>query len=139
MEAIGKELTTPFGGIARYSGDQYYRDEGVGEDIPGNPWPVCTLWQAQWEIARAKTPEDLKRAEPYLRWIQERAEKGTGVLAEQYNPLTGEPRSTMPLTWSHAELVATCRTLSLAEKQLSQRTANEAQARPRSAAVGLTS
>jgi len=137
MEAIGKELTTPFGGIARYTGDQYYRDKGTGEEIPGNPWPVCTLWQAQWEIARAKTPEDLKRTEPYFRWIEERAAKGTGILAEQYNPLTGEPRSTMPLTWSHAELVAGYRALATAEKQHSQRTATDVQARPRTAAATL--
>ena len=31
----------------------------------------------------------------------------SGVLAEQLNPLTGEPVSVGPLTWSHSTFVAT--------------------------------
>jgi hypothetical protein len=31
----------------------------------------------------------------------------SGALAEQINPLTGEPLSVSPLTWSHATFVAT--------------------------------
>jgi hypothetical protein len=31
----------------------------------------------------------------------------SGVLAEQLNPITGEPLSVSPLTWSHATYIAT--------------------------------
>jgi len=31
----------------------------------------------------------------------------SGVLPEQINPLTGEPISVSPLTWSHATVIAT--------------------------------
>ena len=39
-----------------------------------------------------------------LNWVAERA-LGSGVLAEQVNPFTGEPVSVSPLTWSHAGFI----------------------------------
>jgi len=44
-------VKTKIGGCARYEKDNYQR---VGDDyavVPGNPWPVCTLWLARWHIA----------------------------------------------------------------------------------------
>lgn len=95
-------LKTPIGGMARYEGDYYYR---VSQNIPGNPWFICTIWLAQWYIAKAKTESELKDALEILMWVSKRA-LPSGVLAEQINPFTDEPLSVSPLTWSHATFVA---------------------------------
>ncbi|MFT3686452.1 MAG: hypothetical protein QM783_16275 [Phycisphaerales bacterium] len=95
---------TPIGGCARYQNDYYHRVVNDNPDIPGNPWLICTLWHAQWAVARAKTEADLEPALDLLSWAAERA-ADSGVLAEQVNPLTGEMLSVSPLTWSHATVV----------------------------------
>ena len=41
-----------------------------------------------------------------LDWVV-RSASPAGVVAEQLNPLTGEPLSVAPLTWSHATFVET--------------------------------
>lgn len=91
------------GGMARNSHDYYFRRT---DHHPGNPWVICTLWMAQCRIALAQNQEELEETQKYLRWVVDRTES-TGVLAEQYHPLTGEPLSVSPLTWSHAEFVGT--------------------------------
>lgn len=101
------------GGLARYEDDGYQRAL-VREGIPGNPWIVCTLWLAQVRIAAARSPKELERAVPLLRWAAERA-LPSGVLPEQVHPLSGEFLSVSPLTWSHGTLVAAM--LDYAEKQ----------------------
>ncbi|MCH7705539.1 MAG: glycoside hydrolase family 15 protein [Chloroflexi bacterium] len=111
MQAVMDRLWCPtgVGGLARYEGDQYHWDPTLDEHpekIPGNPWIICTLWLAQYYIARAQTLEDLQQALPILQWARERA-LPSGVLAEQLHPLTGRPLSVSPLTWSHATVVAT--------------------------------
>lgn len=93
---------TPVGGLARYENDGYYR---ISQETPGNPWFVTTLWMAQYEIARAQKREDLQRALSILEWAADHA-LPSGVLAEQVNPLTNEPLSVSPLTWSHGTLIA---------------------------------
>jgi GH15 family glucan-1,4-alpha-glucosidase len=75
-------------------------------DVPGNPWFICTLWLAQWYIAKAESPEDLQEAVSILEWVASRA-LPSGVLAEQVHPFTNQPLSVSPLTWSHAAFVAT--------------------------------
>ena len=50
------------------------------------------------------TVEELEEALPLLEWTARRAAR-SGVLAEQFNPYTGEPISVSPLTWSHATIV----------------------------------
>jgi GH15 family glucan-1,4-alpha-glucosidase len=92
------------GGLARYEGDSYQRAL-LREDVPGNPWVVCTLWLAQYRIAAARSRKDLERAVPLLLWAAERA-LPSGVLPEQVHPITGEFLSVSPLTWSHGTLVA---------------------------------
>jgi len=95
-------VKTDVGGIARYQRDYYHQVESNDiERVPGNPWIICTLWQAQWMIARAKSKDELRRALPLIEWCVERAEP-SGVLAEQFDPYSGEPISVSPLTWSHA-------------------------------------
>ena len=108
MEAIEKRLTvkTDVGGVARYEDDYYHQVSDDVEKIPGNPWFICTLWLADWRIARATTREQLDTALPILEWVADRA-LPSGVLAEQVHPLTNAPLSVSPLTWSHATVVAT--------------------------------
>jgi GH15 family glucan-1,4-alpha-glucosidase len=100
-------VKTPVGGCARYERDYYHMVERDNiEQVPGNPWVICTLWQAQHAIAMAKTPEDLKPAAAMLDWAAERA-RPSGALAEQFHPYSGAPISVSPLTWSHATVLAT--------------------------------
>jgi oligosaccharide amylase len=82
------------GGVARYEGDYYHR---IDMGLPGNPWIVTTLWLANWYTAR----NEIESATRLLEWVIDRRSQA-GLLAEQFNPLTGEPLSVNPLTWSHA-------------------------------------
>ncbi len=108
MEAIRERLwvKTQVGGIARYEGDRFHRVTENIEEVPGNPWFICTLWLAQWYIARAENLKELQEAIPILEWVASRA-LPSGVLAEQVHPFTDQPLSVSPLTWSHATYVAT--------------------------------
>lgn len=102
MKAIEESLASG-GGIARFQNDDYMR---ISENAIGNPWFICTLWLADYYIAAARTAEDLGKALKIIEWTADHA-LPSGVLAEQMNPLTGEPVSVSPLTWSHSTFVAT--------------------------------
>ena len=91
------------GGVARYEKDNYYRTEAEGS---GNPWFITSLWLAQYYIAAAKQKEELGKALEILHWCVQHA-LPSGVLAEQVHPLTSEPLSVSPLTWSHGAFVST--------------------------------
>lgn len=108
METIQQKLLvkTEVAGYARYEGDYYFRVSDDFERIPGNPWVICTLWMAEWEIAVAKTLHDLKKPYDKLLWACKQTME-SGVLPEQLNPLTGEPLSVAPLTWSHSSFLMT--------------------------------
>ena len=108
MNAIKERLwvKTEVGGIARYEEDYYHRVSEDTKRVPGNPWFICTLWLAQWTIAKAKNPKELQEALPILEWVASRA-LPSGVLAEQVHPYTNQPLSVAPLTWSHAVFVTT--------------------------------
>lgn len=98
-------VRTAVGGLARYERDYYHQIERERTDVaPGNPWIICTLWQAQYLIEAATTLEDLGPAMELINWATYRAHD-SGVLAEQYHPYTGDPISVSPLTWSHATFV----------------------------------
>lgn len=100
-------VKTGVGGCARYERDYYHMVERNQIDqVPGNPWIICTLWHAQHRIACARTREELRSALELIEWAAKRA-KESGVLAEQYHPYTGEVLSVSPLTWSHATVVTT--------------------------------
>ena len=110
MQAVRDRLwvKTEVGGVARYENDYYPRVSQDIENVPGNPWFICTLWLAQWYIATAQTADDLKSALDILNWTAAHA-LPSGVMAEQVHPYTGAPLSVSPLTWSHATLVMTVR------------------------------
>jgi len=96
-------VKTPIGGIARYEGDSYHHRS---LETPGNPWVITTMWVAQYYIEIAKSEPDMNRVRELIIWAVKRANKA-GILAEQYDPYTGEDVSASPLAWSHAEFVTT--------------------------------
>ena len=100
----GLWVKTHVGGIARYYNDYYFQKCHDIKNIPGNPWIICTLWLAEWYIEVAEKPEDLIKAVELINWVH-RNSLESGVLSEQLHPLTGEPLSVAPLTWSHATFV----------------------------------
>lgn len=106
MKSIRDRLwvKTTVGGVARYENDYYHQVSKDIANVPGNPWFICTMWLAQYEIACARSPEDLNQALKIMQWVVDRA-LPSGVLAEQVNPYTNEPLSVSPLTWSHATFV----------------------------------
>jgi GH15 family glucan-1,4-alpha-glucosidase len=100
--------------LARYENDYYFRRSDDIAQVPGNPWVICTLWAAQYYIARATEIRDLETSLGLLMWAAKHA-SSSGILPEQLNPYTGELLSVAPLTWSHAEFVTT--TLLYMDKQ----------------------
>jgi len=107
MAALEERLwiRSAIGGIARYENDSYFQQSADIASIPGNPWFVATLWVAEHHVATARTLADLERPRALLEWCATKA-LPSGVLAEQVSPLTGDPLSVSPLTWSHAGFVA---------------------------------
>lgn len=90
------------GGVARFEGDGYMR---TTDEVPGNPWFICSLWLSQYKTAAAESVGELEEARAIIEWTAERA-LPSGVLAEQMNPHDGRPVSVSPLTWSHSTYVA---------------------------------
>lgn len=105
MNAVEDKLInrTKFSGVARFENDPYMRES---EGIIGNSWFICSLWLADYYIAKAKTHNELVDAQKILEWTAENA-LPSGVLAEQLDPITGKHMSVSPLTWSHSTFVAT--------------------------------
>ena len=97
-------MKTAVGGFARYENDQYFQQSPDIASVPGNPWFIATLWVAEHHIAVAKDLPDLDRPRELLEWCATKANR-SGVLAEQVHPLTGDPMSVAPLTWSHGAYV----------------------------------
>lgn len=89
------------GGMARYHGDQYFKQPTT---TIGNPWIITTLWYAQYWADIAKDESDLAATKRALSWAAKHA-GGSGVLPEQLDEVTGALLSSTPLMWSHAEYV----------------------------------
>ena len=101
MSAVVEKLSVPHG-IARYENDGYMR---TSPDVVGNAWIICTLWVAEYYIARARVAGDLEQPLEILRQIAGQA-RPSGVLPEQIDAATGEHTSVSPLTWSHSTYIA---------------------------------
>ena len=101
FEAIEKILlnSAPIGGVPRYEHDSYFMSD---PPYQGNPWFVTTLWLAQYYLQINRDEEAARLVE----WTLSHAQP-SGALSEQIEPTTGEPRSVLPLVWSHAELINT--------------------------------
>ncbi|MEI7918412.1 MAG: glycoside hydrolase family 15 protein [Candidatus Saccharibacteria bacterium] len=86
-------------GLPRYENDEYRR---VSPGITGNLWFITSFWLAQYYIDSGKTDKALT----ILNWAKSHA-LSTGVMGEQFDPVTNQIISPAPLTWTHAEYVAT--------------------------------
>lgn len=86
-------------GLPRYENDRYCR---VSPDITGNWWLISSLWLAQYYLET----DQADAANQILTWVAAHA-SNTGILPEQISPLDESPVSVAPLTWSHAEYIAT--------------------------------
>ena len=95
-------VKTDVGGVARLRGRCIKWVSAYVDEVPCNPWFICTLWLAQYKIALAQTREDLKSAMSLIEWVIGQA-LPSGVLAEQVNPYTDAPLSVADL--SHSQLV----------------------------------
>ncbi len=100
-KAVQEKLVevVPAGGVIRYEHDNYFLKDSK---FPGNPWIVCSLWLAQYLIAK----KDKDKAAKFISWSLDRR-LPSGVLSEQFDPETGEPLGVSPLVWSHAEVINT--------------------------------
>lgn len=85
-------------GLPRYENDNYRR---VNDDVQGNWWIITSLWLAQYHIELG----DREKADNVLKWVLDHT-SSTGVLSEQVSPVDHSSISVAPLTWSHAEYVA---------------------------------
>lgn len=108
MEAVRNGLTvkTKVGGVARYTNDYYFQQTDDIKNTPGNPWIICTLWLANYDILTATKLEHLEQPKRVLEWVTKQT-LSSGLLAEQLHPYEGTPLSVAPLTWSHATVVQT--------------------------------
>ncbi len=106
MKAIKDKLwiKTDVGGVARYQDDYYHQVSQDIANVPGNPWFICTMWLAGYDIAAARNHDDLREASRVMEWVADHA-LPSGVLAEQVHPYTNAPLSVSPLTWSHATFI----------------------------------
>lgn len=103
-EQVKKRLTntSPLGGVIRYEDDNYFRSTDLS-----NSWIITTLWEALRVLHRDFTSDsDLEFVRHTLDWVVDRMYR-SGVLAEQFNPYTGESLSATPLVWSHAVYIET--------------------------------
>jgi GH15 family glucan-1,4-alpha-glucosidase len=84
-------------------------NDGLGS-TGGRPWPVATLWVAQWYLRRSRLSgvadptADRARGLHHLRAV---LASDPTALGEQLDWRSGAARGARPLAWSHAELVQT--------------------------------
>jgi len=86
-------------GLPRLENDDYRRES---PEITGNYWYISSFWLAQYYIDTGNK----QKALDILDWAKSHA-MSSGVMGEQINPITNEIISPAPLTWTHAEYVAT--------------------------------
>lgn len=92
-ETLQRTLMSDGAKVIRYEDDMYRRSSGA----PSNPWPVCSLWLAQFALEK----NDRMQTDTVLDWVHS-AMFQSGVIAEQYDG-SNKPLSVAPLAWSQAE------------------------------------
>lgn len=105
LTASIKTATETFGldhgiiGLPRYENDYYRR---VSDNVTGNWWPIASLWMAQYYVETGQVDKALATT----RWVKNHA-GDSGILPEQISPIDDSFVSVAPLTWTHAEYIAT--------------------------------
>jgi GH15 family glucan-1,4-alpha-glucosidase len=85
-------------GLPRYENDNYCR---VDQNTTGNPWFITSLWLAQYHIETNQQDAAMR----IIDWVRDHA-SSTGIFSEQISPVDESFVSVAPLTWSHAEYIA---------------------------------
>lgn len=93
------ELSSPWGGIRRYSQDRYYG---------GQPWPVTTEWLAIYFAITGQTAQAQRLHETSTRYAYQ---TGSLQLGEQYDEQQQRWVSAVPLTWSGAKYILAAQAL----------------------------
>lgn len=94
INKIEMKLRTYTGGYLRFENDSYL--EG------NNPWLISTLWMALYNIENNEIKEAIKKIE-----LVEKTATTHGLLAEQIDNKTMEPKWVIGLGWSHAMYIIT--------------------------------
>ena len=84
-------------GIGRFPEDA---NDGLGS-TGGGPWPVCSLWLAQYHLLSGQRDQ----GNGHLAFVLAHVDPST--ISEQLDPLTGRQRGALGLAWAHAELITT--------------------------------
>ena len=92
-ERIQKDLSSPAGGVRRYTGDRYF---------DGQPWPVTTDWLAIY-YSRIGRHDAAARLHAVNTGYAHKT--GSLQLGEQFDEAKGIWVSATPLTWSGAKYV----------------------------------
>lgn len=94
IEKINMTLRTYTSGYIRYQEDNYLQGN--------NPWPIATLWMAQYNMS-INNKEEVKKA---IEFVTNTATQH-GFLAEQIDNNTMQPKWVIGLGWSHAMYIET--------------------------------
>lgn len=86
-------------GLPRYENDNYYKAGGTNRS---NIWLITSLWLAQYYLEMNEND----KANTLIAWVESMA-LSTGIMPEQISAVDASFLSVAPLTWSHAEYVAT--------------------------------
>ncbi|HEX7484105.1 MAG TPA: glycoside hydrolase family 15 protein [Candidatus Saccharimonadales bacterium] len=92
------DSNNPSVGLPRYENDNYRRTD---DSVTGNWWIITSLWMAQYHLET----DERDKAVQILNWVLDHT-SSTGIMSEQINPHDHSFVSVAPLTWSHAEYVA---------------------------------
>ena len=92
IEKINMTLRTYTGGYIIFENDNYM--------VGNNPWPIATLWMAQYNIKKNNKEEARKQIDFVLKTATKH-----GFLAEQVNNETMQAKWVIGLGWSHAMLI----------------------------------
>lgn len=99
VERMNMAIRTYTGGYIRYEGDTYM--DGY------NPWPIATLWMANYYLDSGER----KKARECFEFVVKSC-SNHGFLGEQVNNETYTPAWVIGLTWSHAMFIIVLKRLS---------------------------
>ena len=100
-DTFAVELRSNIGIVAypRYENDNYLR---IDPSSNGNWWFITTLWMAQYYLET----DQHELANSIITWVNGISMQ-TDIMSEQISPVDQTLLSVSPLTWSHAEYIAT--------------------------------
>ena len=109
MNAIkeGLSIRTGVGGVARYTNDYYFQQSGDIENVPGNPWIICTLWIANFQWNPPPALRILQNRRQTLQWVEEACALERGIAGAAQSD-GRSPLSVAPLYLVTCNIRANC-------------------------------